>query len=84
MVEIFKNANGELVKLEAPEADCWINVYPPFNHETLETISEEHDIPLDFLTDSLDIDERSRFEVEDDVKLIVLNTPVVNEDGQYQ
>ncbi|MBC8005359.1 MAG: magnesium transporter CorA family protein, partial [Verrucomicrobia bacterium] len=36
------------------------------------------DIPLDFLTDSLDIDERSRFEQEDNVKLIVIKTPTEN------
>ena len=36
------------------------------------------DFPLDFLPDSLDIDERSRYEREEDVRLIVLNTPVLN------
>ncbi|HEY4147413.1 MAG TPA: magnesium transporter CorA family protein, partial [Chitinophagaceae bacterium] len=36
------------------------------------------DIPLDFLADSLDIDERSRFEEEDNVKLIVIKTPAEN------
>ena len=36
------------------------------------------DIPLDFLTDSLDFDERSRYEREDDRRLIVLNTPILN------
>lgn len=45
----------------------------------LEKISERLGIPMDFLTDSLDIDERSRFELEDDIKLIVINTPLLNE-----
>ncbi|GIV33132.1 MAG: magnesium transporter [Chitinophagales bacterium] len=79
MIEIFKKINGEVVKIAAPESDCWINIYPPFSHEDLENISEELSIPLDFLTDSLDLEERSRYEVEDGVKLIVLNTPVLNE-----
>lgn len=79
MIEIFKKHGDELVRLEHAEPGCWINVYPPFTHETLERISEGYDIPLDFLTDSLDIDERSRYEHEDGVKLIVLNTPIVNE-----
>jgi len=30
------------------------------------------------LTDSLDVDERSRYEREDDLRLIVLNTPILN------
>lgn len=79
MIEIFKMHGEELVKLEQAEPGCWINVYPPFNHETLERLSEGYQIPLDFLTDSLDIDERSRFEYEDGIKLIVLNTPIINE-----
>jgi len=34
---------------------------------------------LDFLTDSLDIDERSRYEKEEEDRLIVLNTPILND-----
>ena len=41
-------------------------------------LSRTLDIPLDFLTDSLDIDERSRFEEEDNVKLVVIKTPTEN------
>lgn len=79
MIEIFKKANGELIRLNAPESDCWINVYPPFTTEDLEKLSKELEVPLDFLTDSIDLEERSRYEYEDGVKLIVLNTPVLNE-----
>ncbi|MDZ4846059.1 MAG: magnesium transporter CorA family protein [Chitinophagales bacterium] len=81
MIDIFKKVNGELVRLDAPESDCWINVYPPFNNEDLEKISKELEIPLDFLTDSIDLEERSRYEYEDNVKLLVLNTPVLNEEN---
>lgn len=41
-------------------------------------MSTELEIPIDFLTDSLDIDERSRFEEEDNVRLIVIKTPTEN------
>lgn len=81
MIEIYKKANGGLVKLDAPESDCWINVYPPFTNEDLEELSKELEIPLDFLTDSIDLEERSRHEYEDNVKLLVLNTPVLNEEN---
>ena len=37
------------------------------------------DAPLDFLTDSLDLDERSRYEREEDVRFILLNSPILNE-----
>ena len=45
-------------------------------------MSEDFAIPLDFFTDSLDIDERSRYEVEDDVKLIVINAPYLVEEDR--
>ena len=57
---------------------CWINITPPFSQEELKAVSDKYDVPLDFLTDSLDVDERSRYEREDDLRLIVLNTPILN------
>lgn len=58
---------------------CWINISTPFTQDELIEVSEAHEIPLDFLTDSLDIDERSRYELEDNIRLIVLNTPLLHE-----
>lgn len=65
--------------MEKPEVGSWVNISPPFSHEELEEVAQEFGVPLDFLTDSLDIDERSRYEKEEDVKLIVVNTPILNE-----
>jgi magnesium transporter len=42
-------------------------------------LSDTLQIPHDFFTDPLDIDERARYEKEDDIKLIVINTPVLND-----
>lgn len=64
--------------LQEQTAGSWINISPPFSYEELEHISETLNVHIDFLTDSLDIDERSRFDWDDNVKLIVLNTPVIN------
>ena len=50
----------------------------PLKQEEFSELSTGLDIPIDFLTDSLDIDERSRFEEEDNVKLIVIKTPTEN------
>ena len=51
---------------------------PPLKQEEFTELSEKLDIPIDFLKDSLDIDERSRYEVEDNAKLIVIKTPTEN------
>jgi len=76
MIRYFKtNQLGKLEELERSEKGCWINIYPPFNHDNLKQISTGYNIPIDFLIDSLDIDERARFEKEDDINLIVVKTP---------
>ncbi|TXB62329.1 magnesium transporter CorA family protein [Phaeodactylibacter luteus] len=79
MIRYYAKVDRKLKELEEPQSGCWINISPPFSHEELEDIAQSFDIPLDFLTDSLDIDERSRYEREDDIRLIVVNTPILNE-----
>lgn len=79
MIRYYQKTEGKLRELEEPEVSCWINISPPFSHEELEEVAQRFDVPLDFLTDSLDVDERSRYEREDDARLILLNTPVLNE-----
>lgn len=78
MILFYTKESGKLVEVEGLESASWVNITPPFSQEELEYMAQELDIPLDFLTDSLDIDERSRYEREDDVRLIVLNTPILN------
>ena len=78
MINYFINNNGKTEEIEKPQVGAWVNVSPPLRQEEFSELSEKLEIPLDFLTDSLDIDERSRFEEEDNVRLIVLKTPVQN------
>ena len=78
MIQYFKNINSKTVAIDQPENGSWINVLPPLKQEEFSELSSKLEIPLDFLTDSLDIDERSRFEEEDNVKLIVIKTPTEN------
>jgi len=78
MIQYFKNINHQTVAISKPENGAWVNVLPPLKQEEFSELSGALDIPLDFLTDSLDIDERSRFEEDDNVKLIVIKTPTEN------
>lgn len=78
MIQYFKNINQQIVAIDKPENGAWVNVLPPLKQEEFSELSENLEIPIDFLTDSLDIDERSRFEEEDNVKLIVIKTPTEN------
>ena len=78
MIQFFQNINHQTVEVERPENGAWVNILPPLKQQEFTELSAALNIPLDFLTDSLDIDERARFEEEDDVKLIVIKTPTEN------
>src|SRR5690349_428750 len=78
MVQYFRNINHQTVAISKPDSGAWVNILPPLKQEEFSELSTSLDIPLDFLTDSLDIDEKSRFEEEDNVKLIVIKTPTEN------
>lgn len=79
MVQYIAKVDGQVRRLEEPTPGCWISIMPPFNKEELEEFSQRYEIPIDFLTDPLDLDERSRYEREEDVRLIIVNTPLLNE-----
>jgi magnesium transporter len=79
MVVYLKKDNGGLKRLNSPEKGCWIHLYGPFGTEETQKLSEQLSIDIDFITDSLDIDERSRYESEEGVDLIVLKTPIPND-----
>ena len=79
MIHYYTKTDGVLIEQEQATVGSWINVAPPFSHEELEEVAQAFSFPLDFLTDSLDIDERSRYEREEDVRLIVVNTPLLND-----
>jgi magnesium transporter len=78
MIQYFKNINHQTVAIDKPDNGAWVNVLPPLKQEEFSELADAMDIPLDFLTDSLDIDERSRFEESDNVKLVVIKTPTEN------
>lgn len=78
MIQFFKNINHQVVEVDQPGSGTWVNLLPPLKQEEFARLSAELDIPLDFLTDSLDIDERSRFDEDENVKLIVIKTPTEN------
>jgi magnesium transporter len=78
MVQYYKNINRQTLEIEQPEGANWINVTPPFQENEIDNLSVNLDIPRDFLTDTLDIEERARYEIDEGVKLIILKTPVEN------
>src|SRR6195952_731464 len=78
MIQFFRNINHQTIEVDNAADGAWVNILPPLKQQEFSNLSDELNIPLDFLTDSLDIDERTRFEEEDNVKLIVIKTPTEN------
>ena len=78
MIQYFNIVDHRTIATDKPGSGTWVNVLPPLKQEEFSELSTALQIPLDFLKDSLDIDERSRYEAEDDVKLIVIKTPTEN------
>jgi len=79
MITNYIKEDGKIIAISDRKPGCWINIVPPFGAEELKSFSEELEIEYDFLIDSLDVDERSRYEREELHRLILVNTPVLND-----
>ena len=78
MIHYFKNIDAQTIEIDKPENGIWVNLVPPLKDEEFEELSTSLEIPIEFLRDSLDIDERPRYEIEDNVKFVVIKTPTEN------
>jgi magnesium transporter len=74
VITIYKSTSEGLLTVDDFVAGSWVHVSNPSNQE-LALLVERFGIPLDFLTDPLDLDERARLETEDGARLIVLRVP---------
>ena len=81
MIEIFKSNKTELIKLKEFENDCWINVISP-TPEEIEFLINTFDIPRDFIVDSLDPDEISRLEFDNENFLVIHKIPAFEENDE--
>jgi magnesium transporter len=85
MLNVFKtNQNSELEQIDISQADqsSWIKLIKPSENEINQVI-EMTGCPADFLTASLDENEHSRIELEDDFMLIIINVPFVVSKNKY-
>ncbi|MBP1928839.1 magnesium transporter [Methanolinea mesophila] len=74
MITIYKTTAEGLEQINEYESGCWIHVVSP-RLEEVEQLVSWFNIPSDFLTDPLDVDERARVEREEGSTLILLRTP---------
>jgi magnesium transporter len=77
-VTIYKTSQNKVHSVPQIEEGCWVNIVKP-DKEEVEALSQYFNVPPDFLTASLDIDEIARIETEDGATLIILKTPFFDE-----
>lgn len=77
MVKIYKTIQGNLTQINDIEQGCWVDIAEPIGVEIVD-LSKRLDVPLDFFTSPLDIDERARIETDNGRTLIITRVPQMN------
>jgi len=77
----YTREKRRLVELTEPDPGCWVHLAPPFAPDELDEFARRFDFDPAFLTDSLDLDERARYERDGDVRFVLINTPVKNKNA---
>jgi len=82
MITYYTSQSGTLRESEELIHGCWVSVVDPTPQE-IKTLIEDFGLDSGFVKSSLDEEESSRIEREDDQTLIIVDTPVssVNEDN---
>lgn len=75
MLTVLKNTTEGLQTLDKPVDGSWVNLVNPTAAEII-AVRDEFQIPEDYLTYPLDMDERARTENDEGKILIVLRVPV--------
>lgn len=81
MTRYYTREKRRLVELTEPDPGCWVHLAPPFAPDELDEFARRFDFDPAFLTDSLDLDERARYERDGDVRFVIINTPVKNKNA---
>ena len=80
MIEIYKtNGNRELESIDGIAKGSWVNIVAPTESE-ISDICMKLNIPVNFLQDPLDDEERPRIEREEDLILIIVDYPYIAHD----
>ncbi len=81
MINYYKTINGKVTKINSYEKECWIRCVAPTEDEVSYLISN-YKIQPEFVRSSLDEEESSHIDHEDDTTLIVIDSPIVNKSGK--
>lgn len=83
MLKFYKTIDGHIQRLEREEPGCWVMAVHPTEQE-LQYMQMSMNLDRDFLSASLDEEEMSRTEKEDDQTFIVVDVPYQVEQDEEQ
>ncbi len=75
MINFYNTENGRLSQVDEMESGCWVSVIAPTPQE-IKTLIDDFGLDSGFVKSSLDEEESSRIEREDDQTLVIIDTPV--------
>jgi len=82
MLSYYKTVDGCMARLETCEPGCWINCVAPNDHE-IESLIADFDIEPDFFRAAMDEEESSHIDHEDSNTLVVIDIPMVEQEGKH-
>ena len=77
MINYYSSDNGRLDQIDALENGCWVSVIDPTPQE-IKMLIDDFGLDSGFVKSSLDEEESSRIEREDEQTLIIIDTPVAS------
>ncbi len=79
MINFYTSENGTLARCDTFSDGCWVSVVNP-THEEITELIEIYGLDSGFVKSSVDEEESSRIEREDNQTLIIVDTPVSSVD----
>ena len=76
MINYYISENEKLKKIDKAQNGCWISMVQPTVQE-LDFIAKKYNIEDDAIKAAMDIDERSRIEIDENFTMILVNIPIV-------
>ncbi len=82
MIHIYANADHGIAQVATAAPDTWVNLVNP-TYDELQSVAQQLAIPLEVVTDALDIDERARCEADEGYFMIIIRIPVQDTAGSH-
>lgn len=77
MLKIYKTENKELIEKNNFIKESWISLVNPTKEE-ISKIVDKFNLPMDFVLDALDMNERSRVSIEDGKTFVIIRVPALD------